>query len=171
MAKKIYAAHSLTEVQHCNIKAKDKLIRQLNSFKILSDRYKVLSEHDEMIDIMAEADKLKTLTKLTNEKYHNFCNVIVLRLTAFSEEMASKCCNFSSELNQFVDKSKNAWVHPQEAPRIAQTQQRPAYETQGWLGRANRTMDRPIYRSTKGTTDFIPRQPKWLQSYTSDFYS
>lgn len=46
MAKKIYAAHSLTEVHHSNIKAKDKLIRQLNSFKILSDRYKVLSEHD-----------------------------------------------------------------------------------------------------------------------------
>lgn len=66
MAKKIYAAHSLTEVQHSNMKAKDKLVRQLNSFKILSDRYKVLSEHEEMIDIMAEADKLKTLTKLTN---------------------------------------------------------------------------------------------------------
>jgi hypothetical protein len=37
------------------IKAKDKLVRQLNCFKVLSDRYKVLSEHDEMIDIMAEA--------------------------------------------------------------------------------------------------------------------
>jgi hypothetical protein len=48
------------------IKAKDKLIRQINSFKILSDRYKALSEHDEMIDIMAEAEKLRNLTKLTN---------------------------------------------------------------------------------------------------------
>lgn len=53
MAKKIYTAHSLTEVIYLNIQAKDKLIRQLNSFKILSDRYKALSEHDEMIDIMS----------------------------------------------------------------------------------------------------------------------
>ena len=34
------------------IKAKDKHERQLNSFRVLSDRYKVLSEHEETIDIM-----------------------------------------------------------------------------------------------------------------------
>jgi len=55
----------------------------LNAFRILSDRYRVLSEHDETIDIMNEADKLKNLTKLTSEKYLSFCNVIAARLTSF----------------------------------------------------------------------------------------
>ncbi len=40
--------------------------------------------------------------------------------------MASKCCNFSAELNNFVDKSKNAWVHPQEN-RLIQSQPKQSY--------------------------------------------
>lgn len=85
--------------------------------------------------------------------------------------MASKCCNFSAELNNFVDKSKNAWVHPQEN-RLIQSQPKQSYQTQsGWLSRANRTLERPIYRNTKTHNDFIMKQPKWLQTYTSDFYS
>ena len=38
-----------------NIKVKDKHERQKNSFKVLNDRYKVLSEYDQTIDIMNEA--------------------------------------------------------------------------------------------------------------------
>jgi hypothetical protein len=37
------------------MQAKDKLTQQINSFKVLSDRYKVLAEHDQVIDIMDEA--------------------------------------------------------------------------------------------------------------------
>lgn len=78
------------------MQAKDKVARQLNSFKVLRDRYRALVEHDEVIDIMGEAEKLKGLTALTNEKFLGFCNVIVARLTSFTEEMIAKCCNFSA---------------------------------------------------------------------------
>lgn len=40
--------------------------------------------------------------------------------------MASKCCNFSAGPNNFVDKSKNAWVHPQEN-RLIQSQPKQSY--------------------------------------------
>lgn len=42
MAKKMYLAHSLSDVNDIIIQSKDKLIRQINSFKILSDRYRAL---------------------------------------------------------------------------------------------------------------------------------
>jgi hypothetical protein len=67
----------------CAIQAKDKHLQQLNSFKNLCDRFKVLSGYDETIDIMAETEKMRNLTRLTNEKYVNYCNVIANRLVVF----------------------------------------------------------------------------------------
>jgi hypothetical protein len=64
MAKKVYSGHALTEVCLSTIQTKDKYERQLNSFKILSDRYRVLSEFDETIDIMNEAEKMKNMSKV-----------------------------------------------------------------------------------------------------------
>ena len=151
------------------MQTKDKLVRQLNCFKVLSDRSKKLSEQDEMIDIMAEAEKLRTLTKLANDKYLAYCNTIASRLTTFSDEMVSKCCNFSAEVGSFVGKTTNAWVHPQEQAQMPQTQPRQAYEGGNWLTRANRTLDRPQYRHTQN--EMALRHPKWLKSFTSDFYS
>ena len=92
------------------MQAKDKLTRQINSFKVLSDRYRVLAEHDQVIDIMNEAQKLKALTALTNQKYLSYCNIMASRLTAFAEEMVAKCCKFSEEVGSLAGKSNNAWM-------------------------------------------------------------
>ena len=46
-------------------KAKDKHERQLNCFRVLSDRYRALSEHEETIDIMNEAEKMRQTTNAT----------------------------------------------------------------------------------------------------------
>jgi hypothetical protein len=87
--------------------------------------------------------------------------------------MAHKCCNFSAEVDSFVGKSKNAWIHPEEYRQAPQSQQKQSYEghSTSWLTRANRTLERPAYRHTQQTSDFVLRQPKWLKSATSDFYS
>jgi hypothetical protein len=150
------------------------LTRQVNSFKVLCDRYRVLAEHDQVIDIMSEAEKLKALTATTNEKFLAYCNVIASRLTAFSEEMIAKCCNFSAEVDSLVGKTSNAWVHPEQGRQSIQSQQqgRQSLEGGNWLTRANRTLDRPQYRHAQGSSSgFVMKQPKWLKSVTSDFYS
>lgn len=51
----MYSNHGLFEVFLFLLKSKNKLVQQINSFRVLADRYKVLSEHQESIDIMRDA--------------------------------------------------------------------------------------------------------------------
>lgn len=88
---------TLFNLGKCVIKqSKDNHLRQLNSFKMLSDRYRALSEHDETIDIMNEAQKMKNLTILTSQKFMAYLHTIASKLMAFVEEMTAKCQNFGN---------------------------------------------------------------------------
>lgn len=42
--------------------------------------------------------------------------------------------------------------------------------TGGWLSHANRSQDMHFYRSAKSQNTLL-RQPKWLSTFTSDYYN
>jgi len=103
--------------------------------------------------------------------------------------MTSKCQNFGNELNNIsVKTTNNNWVQPETKInynryiggsqnndhniRGSNNYVEPSIRTQAenWLTRANRTLDRTFYKSAKNPQDYLLRNPKWLSTFTSDYY-
>ena len=99
--------------------------------------------------------------------------------------MTAKCQNFGNELNNIsVKTTNNNWIQPETKINYnryiggshnnggSNNNVEPIIRTQGenWLTRANRTLDRTFYKSAKNPQDYLLRQPKWLSTFTSDYY-
>ena len=104
-------------------------------------------------------------------------NVIASKVVAFVDDLAMKCQCFGQDLNQIANKSVNSIIYqeqPQQMPvRNNYCEVRTAYGSQNktgenWLTRANRTLDRNVSRGNP--QNYLLRQPKWLSTFSSDYY-
>ena len=104
-----------------------------------------------------------------------YLNVVASKLMHFIEEMSIKCQTFGNQINNIANNNTNI-AYPQSKPKTMLSSYEPKsaygernmHSGDSWLSRANRTLDRGIRGANP--QHYLLRQPKWLSTYTSDYY-
>jgi hypothetical protein len=106
-----------------------------------------------------------------------YLRAIASKLMSFIDEMTVKCQGFGNELNNIANKSVKGFAYPEEKTAILANNDYKTYYAgshgkspgENWLSRANRTLDRNSFQRSN-PQHYVLRQPKWLSTFSSDYY-